>query len=594
MDPTSQFFAQLRKLAITFETETTKLQSAFENRKSDDDDSSESTARGVRAYHELNCEVQNVKGQIQDNVALQKTNVDEVSRFIKDCEVKQQKLSEDLNVIKAYWEKYGYRPPQQTTNHASDYLPKEEEATEEEYQSSEEVGEHQQETERESSPEKPAAPLPDPMRTPQLSDFGLSEVQLKRALAGGEWCAEVPQMPEMILPHPALNTPAPPAMAFTPKRALRMDEEELLTPQMHDFGISEHTMCFNNDFTMDLRLKSFEKTKKPQQNFIEPPVNPLLESIQANDDLESPEPPVFCTPGLKIKKTHPTTETSSDLESPSCPAILPSTPEVPAFQTPYVNRLLSTKKSERKPEPIKMESDNDSKVCNIPTPPHGGEASKRSWEYNVPHLGTEDMMASEMPEMPNLESNLGNSLQIRSANMQKKVYSHEKPIVSVLDLDGPTQDFNLGTPCVRRNYEEPSTPEMPDLSSVTQDICKLVSQAHMRKSSNAAKKPQEKENTRPPRRFDTLASVSEQEFHSLPDYLRQMSLSSLNQAVDNINSSIAKCKGDKMEFQIEQLKQMINFGAKTSLFIVCLRELKRLDQIKGSRHDSVYKLKTHS
>uniref|UniRef100_A0A3B4BI90 Uncharacterized protein n=1 Tax=Periophthalmus magnuspinnatus TaxID=409849 RepID=A0A3B4BI90_9GOBI len=423
MDPTSQFFAQLRKLAITFEIETTKLQSAFENRKSDDDD----------RKHWFIFPYIHSQGQIQDNVALQKTNVDEVSRFIKDCEVKQQKLSEDLNVIKAYWEKYGYRPPQQTTN--------QEEATEEEYQSSEEVGEHQQETERESSPEKPAAPLPDPMRTPQLSDFGLSEVQLKRALAGGEWCAEVPQMPEMILPHPALNTPAPPAMAFTPKRALRMDEEELLTPQMHDFGISEHTMCFNNDFTMDLRLKihntlqrHFADTNntfvnnmffhRPQQNFIEPP------------------PPVFCTPGLKIKKTHPTTETSSDLESPSCPAILPSTPEVPAFQTPYVNRLLSTKKV----------------------------TSKRSWEYNVPHLGTEDMMASEMPEMPNLESNLGNSL---SANMQKKVYSHEKPIVSVLDLDGPTQDFNLGTPCVRRNYEEPSTPEMPDLSSVTQDICKV-------------------------------------------------------------------------------------------------------------------------
>ncbi|KAK7939654.1 hypothetical protein WMY93_002980 [Mugilogobius chulae] len=77
-------------------------------------------------------------------------------------------------------------------------------------------------------------------------------------------------MPELIFPHPALNTPAPPSMALTPKRALCMDEEELLTPQMHDFGISEHTMCFNNDFTMDLRQRSFEKTKKPQQNLLEP------------------------------------------------------------------------------------------------------------------------------------------------------------------------------------------------------------------------------------------------------------------------------------------------------------------------------------
>ncbi|XP_020776061.2 spindle and kinetochore-associated protein 3 [Boleophthalmus pectinirostris] len=597
MDPTSQFFAKLRKLAITLETETTKLQSAFENRKSDDEDRSESTARGMRAYHELNCEVQNIKGQIQDNVAQQKTNVAEVDRFIKDSEVTQQKFSEDLNKIKAHWEKYGYQTPKQTenTNHASDHSPKDEAVIEDENQLSEEIEGHQQETEEELSPEKPPPPLANPMRTPQLSDFGLSEAQLKRALDGGEWCTDVPQMPEMNLPHPALNTPAPPAMALTPKRALCMDEEELLTPQMHDFGISEHTMCFNNDFTMDLRLKSFEKTKKQQQNLLEPPVNPLMESIQANDDLESPEPPVFCTPGLKIKKTHPTTECSSDLESPSSPAILPSTPEVPAFQTPYVNRLLSTKKNERRPETIKMESDDNSKVFNVPTPPRdGGEASKCSWEYNVPRLRIEDMMADEMPEMPNLESNLGNSLQTKSAKMQKKVCGREKPIVSALDLDGPTQEFNLGTPCVRRDYEEPSTPEMPDLSSVTQDICKLVSQTQMRKSANVVKKQQEKENTSPPRRFDTLASVSEQEFHSLPGYLRQMTLSSLNQAVDNINSSIAMCKGGKTEFHIEQLKQMINFGAKTPLFIVCLSELKRLDQIKGTRNNSVYKLKTHS
>ncbi|KAJ0047345.1 hypothetical protein NL108_002490, partial [Boleophthalmus pectinirostris] len=529
-----------------------------------------STARGMRAYHELNCEVQNIKGQIQDNVAQQKTNVAEVDRFIKDSEVTQQKFSEDLNKIKAHWEKYGYQTPKQTenTNHASDHSPKDEAVIEDENQLSEEIEGHQQETEEELSPEKPPPPLANPMRTPQLSDFGLSEAQLKRALDGGEWCTDVPQMPEMNLPHPALNTPAPPAMALTPKRALCMDEEELLTPQMHDFGISEHTMCFNNDFTMDLRLKN---------------------------DLESPEPPVFCTPGLKIKKTHPTTECSSDLESPSSPAILPSTPEVPAFQTPYVNRLLSTKKNERRPETIKMESDDNSKVFNVPTPPRdGGEASKCSWEYNVPRLRIEDMMADEMPEMPNLESNLGNSLQTKSAKMQKKVCGREKPIVSALDLDGPTQEFNLGTPCVRRDYEEPSTPEMPDLSSVTQDICKV-------KSSNSVFM-----NIlcihpcnclcSPPRRFDTLASVSEQEFHSLPGYLRQMTLSSLNQAVDNINSSIAMCKGEPhiTEFHIEQLKQMINFGAKTPLFIVCLSELKRLDQIKGTRNNSVYKLKTHS
>lgn len=42
-----------------------------------------------------------------------------------------------------------------------------------------------------------------------------------------------------------------------------------------------------------------------------------------------------------------------------------------------------------------------------------------------------------------------------------------------LELDGRTQEFNLGTPRLRMDLEDPSTPEMPDLSSITQDICKV-------------------------------------------------------------------------------------------------------------------------
>lgn len=328
-----------------------------------------------------------------------------------------------------------------------------------------------------------------------------------------------------------------------------------------------------------------------QQNPLESPVNPVIENLQANDDLESPEPPVFCTPGLKIRKTLPAFDSSS--ESPTCLTKLPSTPDVPAFQTPFVNRLRSTVKSERKPEPVQTENDCDNQESQVPALPHDGAVVfKRSWECDVPHLKVEELMtAGDVPQIPNLESNLGNSLQIRSAKMQKKTSDLKMPLVSALDLDGPTQEFNLRTPCVRREYEEPSTPEMPDLNSVTQDICKLVSQAQLKKSASAVKNPQEKENTSP-QRFDTLSSISEQEFQGLPVYLRQMNLDSLNQAVDNINSSIAKCKRDKTEFHIEELKRMINFGAMTPLFIVCLSELKRMHQVRGTRSDPVYKLFT--
>lgn len=561
MDLTSDFFAKLRKLAVTFENETSKLHSAFENLNSVDDDS-DRTARGVRAYHALNCEVLNIKEQIQDEVAQQKTNLNEVSRFIKDCDDLQSKLSEDINVIKTYWGKYGYQPPKndRIANDAADVSSKEVAVTKDENQLSDQLDEPSEDTGEVLTPEKLPAPPADPMRTPQLSDFGLSELQMKRAL-GREWCGEVPQMPKMILPQPAFNELASPTLAITPTRAI------------------------------NLLQKNEEKTKEHQQNLLEPPDIPLIENFEANDDLESPEPPVFCTPGLKIKKAHPA-KTVTSPESPVCPDVLPSSPDVPAFQTPYVNRLLSKKQSERRPEPIKMKSDDNGQVSSAP--PHGGAvAPKSSWEFTVAHLMVEDVAGCGTPEMPKLESNLGTSLKIRSAKMQNKFCNQEEPIVKALELDSLSPEFNLRSPCVRRDYEEPSTPEMPDLSSVTLDICKLVSQAQMKKSSCREKSPREKENTSPPQRFDRLSSVSEKEFQCLPDYLRLMTLNSLNQAVDNINRSIGKFKRDKTEFHIEELKQLINFGAKTRIYILCLSELKRMEHIPGSRNNSMYKLCTN-
>lgn len=99
----------------------------------------------------------------------------------------------------------------------------------------------------------PAQPPPrtaDPMRTPRLSDFGLSGFHLLAPL-GEPVPPSVPFAPPTVEP-PALSSL--PRVPKTPKCALKMDEEAL-TPRLEDFGISEHTMCLNNDFTMDLLRK---------------------------------------------------------------------------------------------------------------------------------------------------------------------------------------------------------------------------------------------------------------------------------------------------------------------------------------------------
>lgn len=82
MDPTAEFFAKLKKLAVTLESETGRLQQVFESRKSEDDTGetkqprqcsrigpnascqvliSDTTATAMRAYHEVNCDVSNLK-----------------------------------------------------------------------------------------------------------------------------------------------------------------------------------------------------------------------------------------------------------------------------------------------------------------------------------------------------------------------------------------------------------------------------------------------------------------------------------------------------------------------------------------------------
>uniref|UniRef100_A0A3Q1BDW3 Spindle and kinetochore-associated protein 3 n=1 Tax=Amphiprion ocellaris TaxID=80972 RepID=A0A3Q1BDW3_AMPOC len=415
------------------------------------------------------------KCQDVHDLVQQKACENEVDSFIQACRMMEQKVSRDVQTLKAHWEEYGYQAPtskdwSQLTEaqEAEDECPEEDgvESAEREAGGQEEDGENLS-----SSP--PAAPtFSDVMRTPQLSDFGLSEMQLKRNLAGAEWCSEVPPMPEMNLPHPALSTPAPPLLPLTPKRALRMEDEELQTPQMHDFGISE-----DNDFTTKLLQKNAKEPQRWNSQLLHVNISDLHGplTVSVSEILASPELPVLCTPGLKIRKTNGRSSSpepdSEEPESPPGPN-LPSTPQVPAFQTPYMTRLVSTKE----PEPISIQTEEELPA----SPPKGAPGSKRCWENEVLEVWAMGLGDERMPEMPNLESVLGNSLQrVRkegglSRNPKVLKLSDQEKLVGDLELDGATQEFSLGTPWIRSSYQEPGTPEKPDLSSVTQDICKNI------------------------------------------------------------------------------------------------------------------------
>ncbi|XP_028291653.1 SKA complex subunit 3 [Gouania willdenowi] len=576
MDTTSQFFIKLKKVAVSLETETTKLQQAFENRNNSEADC-KSTARAMQVFHEMNSDAGTLKRQVQNELAQQKTQEREVGSFINACGVMEQRFTHNIQMLRAHWEKYGYKAPSNTEKQPSKTC---EEGVDENNRVDREKEEDQDDGEnRTSTSPKEQPPGNDVMRTPQLSDFGLSELRMKRAFAGMDWCVEAPPMPELILLQPSFQTPALP-MIITPKCALRMDDEELQTPQMHDFGISERTVCLNNDFTMNL----FQKKIRLSEDTPEPPA---IKSLQTKaDELDSPDPPVFCTPGLKIKKNTvhcPSLEQNSEgVQSPCCYDNIPATPKVPVFQAPYMNRLVGNEKSalHLKPEGEKFDQDS-----------HG---SKHTWKCDVPDFSVIEAEDGQIPAMPFLESALGSSLLSTNTKAQW-INKHEKgscaPACS-LELDGPTKEFGLGTPRIRNTYWEPSTPEMPDLSAVTMDICKLVPQTHLKRAmSTTADKPNFTEETAPG--VPHLLIVSESEFQSLPNHLRQMTLHSLNEAVHSINKFTDGHSGNVTELQMEELKRIIKVGAKAPIYVLCLAELNRLQHEGGVTNMSVVKLITH-
>ncbi|XP_016895656.1 SKA complex subunit 3 isoform X2 [Cynoglossus semilaevis] len=587
MDPTSVFFVKLRRMATTLESETAKLQRSFENRNNEED--GEATAKGTRAFHELKCEFVDLKGQVQNQLAQQKVQENEVNTFIKACRLMEQRVSKDIQTLTEHWEKYGYQVPRDAQGPNKEKT-KDSETTDEAGSeggtgsTDEDDGEGHGEPgdDLTSSPVTSGPrPIDELLRTPQLSDFGLSEMQLKRDLGKSEWLSELPPMPEITVAPPSFNTPAPPTMSLTSKCALHMDDDELRTPEMHIFDISEQTKCLKQDLTVELLRKDVESQRLQNK-----PVDFLKESLP--------------TKGLKMKTTNGHRSPSEQVDGEPELSVSPghtTTPDVPEFQTPYVNRLFSHKKqcqSEQQPKPVNVPADDDLSTFDLTTPRHNGVGgSKRPWEYNVPNTSMLSEEEEKMPEMPNLQSLLGMSLQSKTAKVQKRtkeqINVYKDLSDNSLETDGATVEFKLGTPRMRMDQQEPSTPEMPDLSSVTQDICKLVSQAQLKRTDVAVVKP----NVRPAKDVNSaacLSLVSESEYLRLPNYLRQISLNNLNQMVHSINSFITEFPGRGTELQFDELKRIGNVGAKTPVYILCLTELNRLQHVRGARDTSVYML----
>uniref|UniRef100_A0A2K6FMJ2 Spindle and kinetochore associated complex subunit 3 n=1 Tax=Propithecus coquereli TaxID=379532 RepID=A0A2K6FMJ2_PROCO len=293
MDPIRSFCGKLRCLASTLDCETARLQRALDREESDFEDCP------VRILHDLHSEVQTLKDDV--NILLDKARLEsqESIGFIKATKILMEKNSMDIIKIREVFQKYGYNPRVKKNSVCEqEVIDSTPELSECEIFQKPDVKDDLCDPTVACNSVSEKSP-----RSPQLSDFGLERYMVSQVLPKPTHAVnDRKEEPKIITPA---TSQSPAKVLKTPKCALKMDDFECVTPKLEHFGISEYTMCLNEDYTMGLKnvknKKRHELTKEETRShlYFHDHRMCLLDAEYAN----SPLAPTFCTPGLKIPST---------------------------------------------------------------------------------------------------------------------------------------------------------------------------------------------------------------------------------------------------------------------------------------------------
>ncbi|XP_065687001.1 spindle and kinetochore-associated protein 3 isoform X2 [Patagioenas fasciata] len=345
------FFAKLRALALTLEKEARQLERALNGEDADYEDESP-----IRVLHDLHCEIRTLKEEVNASLSKSCSEKQEIQEFMKASEILMQRNAADLGKIRELFQKYGYKP------HIKD-------STEEEQEiNSDSTVSVQNKSDEEKADDVPPLPAStekllvpkDPLRNPQLSDFGLSQYAFSRPWSAGKGQHITNAHQENSKNKTPLKPQTPRTLAKTPKCTLKMDDYECVTPKLEQFGISEHTMCMNEDYTISLLRKPAQSSKKllkkddhevPGLTSREIIVTPGLKTkvTATNTDwMASPMVLVFCTPDVKIHSRTNSTVLSRSPDTNELP--LPNhaeTPRVPDFEARWLKPEAKVKQEEK-------------------------------------------------------------------------------------------------------------------------------------------------------------------------------------------------------------------------------------------------------
>ncbi|KAM7066340.1 spindle and kinetochore-associated protein 3 isoform 2-T2 [Acridotheres tristis] len=408
MDVTGGFFGKLRELALTLEKEVKQLQRAMRREDADYEDESP-----IAALHDLYREIKTHKEEVSASLDKSCSEEKAIHEFMKASEILIQRNAADLGKINELFQKYGYKA------HAKDSTEEEDEVNSESAMSVPNKSDEEKANDvrhLSASAEKP--PLPrDPLCSPQLSDFGLSQRTFSRPWSAGRAQRTPSARHQKTRNETPLHLRTPCALPKTPKCKLKMDDYECVTAKLEHFGITEHTMCMNEDYTMSLIHKTSETIKNlvkrgdnneenlPEMKVKEIMVTPASKSSKraenAADWMASPMVFVFCTPDVKVSSKTNNTVLSRSPETKELP--LPSntaTPLCPDFQTRWLKaeakqqvtpggKIESVTKNDAKDTPYKEEK--------IPFAASSHEYLKHSRDPSPPKLEDYDHLLNTPP-----------------------------------------------------------------------------------------------------------------------------------------------------------------------------------------------------
>ncbi|XP_063195394.1 spindle and kinetochore-associated protein 3 isoform X1 [Chroicocephalus ridibundus] len=402
MDVSRDFFGKLRALALTLEKETRQLERALRREDTDYEDESP-----IRVLHDLHCEMRTLKEDVNASLGKSCSEKQAIHDFMKASEILMQRNGADLGKIRELFQKYGYKP------HVKDSTEEEEEVNSDLAVSVQNKSDEEKADDRSHLPactEKPPVPK-DPLRNPQLSDFGLSQYAFSRPWSAvkGQHATNAHQ--ENSKNRTLLKTQSPCILPKTPKCMLKMDDYECATPKLEHFGISEHTMCMNEDFTMSLIRKAAQTSKLvkkddhevniPQMTsrkiMVTPGQKPKATADNAADWMASPMILVFRTPDMKTpSRTNCTLSRSPEINELPRPT---QTPQFPDFETRWLKTEAKQVKQGEKMESVTKNDATDKQHVedSIPSAVSSNEYLKHFEDPSPPKIKHYDQLLNTPP-----------------------------------------------------------------------------------------------------------------------------------------------------------------------------------------------------